>query len=134
MRRYADRHLNATQSLVDVANNDAAADYLKCITDWGHKATKPNRWRKLMLRCEWFGYVADAGDESWEPIEQLFEDARVMVKQYLRKHADVPVLKHAYDQLIKKKSTARGSFNDGNESDFEDEDADIDPLALALKR
>jgi transposase InsO family protein len=130
IRRFSDKHLNVTQELVDLARADAAATYIDEILDFKPKNLALRNWSQLKLKVSWLGF--EPADSTWEPIEQLFEDARVIVKRFLKQgKGPNALLNHAFKQLMLTAPNARPSFVGGGDSDFEDEyllgsDGDLD--------
>ena len=120
IRRFSDKSLNVTQDLVDVARADAGSTIIDEILDAKPKTGALKNWRKIRLQVSWVGF--EESESTWEPIFQVFEDARKTVKQFLQQgRTEYPLLNHAYNELMKTKSTARPTSYTAVAADFETE-------------
>jgi len=127
IRRYADASYNMPAEAVEIARNDAVQWSWTSIEGYSPKGLEPKQWRKLRLRIRWEGCLEDA--DTFEPVEQFYEDAPSAVTQYLRRHADVPVLKTALEALRGTKRR-KSTYVDGIDGNYETEQAEwaVNPL------
>jgi hypothetical protein len=120
IRRFALSGLNVTPDLVENSRADAASNFPKIVVDWRPRTSTVDNWRSIKLRVVWEGHEFE--DSTWEPIEQIFEDARSFTRGFLAaESAHYPVLAHALAELDKIKPSANPSFHAGSYFDFEEE-------------
>ena len=76
VRRIASSNLVITQAIQDAALHDLQKFKVKEFVDWGFADDG-----KVVLKVRWQGF--DASEDTWEPLEQLYADVKVMVDKYV---------------------------------------------------
>ena len=92
-RRFAGKEFTASPRLIRLAQHDLGKFRLRDFLAWRVGDTG-----KVQLLAAWHGFEDERS--TWEPIEQLVEDAPYRVRNYLAAHAEGhPPLQQVYDEL-----------------------------------
>ena len=75
-RRIASSHLSITQAIQDAALHDLQKFKVREFVDWGFADDGT-----VVLKVSWQGF--DTSEDTWEPLEQLYADVKVMVDKYV---------------------------------------------------
>ena len=76
VRRIASSSLLITQAIQDAALHDLQKFKVSEFVDWGFADDGT-----VVLKVSWQGF--DASEDTWEPLEQLYADVKVMVDKYV---------------------------------------------------
>ena len=126
IRRYADAKYSLPAEAAEGARNDAVAWNWESIEGFTPLGLPAPQWRHLKLRIRWEGCLADA--DTFEPIEQFFEDAPEAVRAFARKHPRVPALQEAVKAIGGRRG--RPKFVDGVAGDYESEAGEVSKYTL----
>lgn len=80
IKRFADKTFNVTEKLVRTAVNDCQKFDVA-----GFHAWRTNDDDEVQLKVRWEGFQPQ--DDTWEDLEQLYNDVPVLVTNYLKNHA-----------------------------------------------
>jgi hypothetical protein len=83
LKYYIDSSLNITEELKQQLRHDNAQYDIQAFIDRRCVNKKKNKWELLV---QWTGFE---GENTWEPVLQLYQDVPTLVKQYI-KEVDVP--------------------------------------------
>ena len=87
LRFYADNSLNVTEELLSYVQNSEDTYQVEKLVD-----IRPSE-RSYDVLVHWLGFSDK--EQSWEPIEQLYEDVPLTLKSFLSEKG----MQHIYDEL-----------------------------------
>ena len=94
LRLFADKFLNLTTELIDLAQHDLAAHVINKIVAWRFADDDT-----IQFKIRWLGF--EEPDDSWEYMRSIIQTHRVLVRNYLRKHKHRSIrLQTALDDIL----------------------------------
>ena len=97
LKYYIDSSLNLTEEVKEQLRHDNGQWEVNAFLDHRCVNKRKHKWELLV---EWTGYEG-GGENTWEPVLQLYQDVPTLVKRYLRE-IDAPIDVASMTTAIKK--------------------------------